>query len=219
MIFLVNAENRGQFAADLRDMREQREPPEIDIYDRDEALYLLAKAEPEGQVLASARLLPTTGPHLMSDRFAAACRDTPPRGPNIWEVSRFSITSDLHGGGMCLGLLWELIGGIMEAALLYGIDQVIFMASRALLPVALNCGCGARALGSALREGGDEMTAVTAAITPAGRGEVRRRHGAAGPITRLLASSAQQAALILLQASIGSRPRRALPGRRDRVPL
>lgn len=133
MIFLVNAENRAQFAADLRDMHWQRKivfvdragwtvpvhgDYEVDRYGREETIYLLAKAQPESQVLASARLLPTTGPHLMSDLFAVACRDTPPRGPTVWEVPRFGTTPDLHGCGIRLELLWEIICGVMEAALL-----------------------------------------------------------------------------------------------------
>lgn len=202
MIFLVNAENRAQFAADLVEMHSQRKivfvdragwtvpvlgDSEIDLYDREETIYLLAKAEPDGQLLASARLLPTTGPHLMSDLFVGACGDSPPRGPTVWEVSRFCTTPDLHGRGIRLALLWEIICGVMEAALLYGIDQVIFAANRALLPLALQCGWDARTLGPPLRDKDDEVTTVAARITPAGLSILRRRHGIPVPVTRLLA--------------------------------
>jgi N-acyl-L-homoserine lactone synthetase len=204
MIFLVNAENRGQFAADLGDMHRQRKivfvdragwtvpvvgDSEADCYDREDTIYLLAKGQPDGQVLASARLLPTTGPHLMSELFAGVCRETPPRGPTVWEVSRFCTTPELSGRGMRLGLLWEVICGVMEAALLYGMDQVLFAANRALLPLALECGWDARTLGPALRDGEDETTAVVAAITQAGLRAVRRRHGVPAPVTRLLANA------------------------------
>ena len=204
MIFLVNAENRRRFAADLSEMHRQRKivfvdragwtvpvlgDSEIDCYDREETMYLLAKAQPDGQVLASARLLPTTGPHLMTDLFAAACREAPPRGPTVWEVSRFCTTPELNGRGMRLGLLWEVICGVMEAALLYGMDQVIFAANRALLPLALDCGWDARTLGPGLRDGEDEVTAVAVKITPAGLGTVRRRHGVPAPVMRLLANA------------------------------
>src|SRR5690242_8328581 len=107
MIFIVNAENRNQFAEDIQEMHRQRKivfvdragwkvpvlgNSEIDCYDRDETMYLLAKGQPEGQVLASARLLPTVGPHLMSDLFAGVCSDASPRGPAVWEISRFCTT-------------------------------------------------------------------------------------------------------------------------------
>ena len=204
MIFLVNAENRVQFAADLMDMHSQRKivfvdragwtvpvlgDSEVDRYDREETMYLLAKAQPDGQVLASARLLPTTGPHLMSDLFAGACRESSPRGPTVWEVSRFCTTPDLQGRGMRLGLLWEVICGVMEAGLLYGIDEVIFAANRALLPLALQCGWDARTLGTPLRDNEDEVTAVAARITTTGLAAVRRNHGVPAPVTRLLANA------------------------------
>jgi len=207
MIFVVNSENRQQFAADLEEMHRQRKAvfvdragwklevlgeSEVDCYDRHETMYLLAKGQPDGQVLASARLLPTVGPHLMGDLFAGACRDAPPRGPAVWEISRFCITPELNGRGVRLGLLWEIICGAMEAALLYGIEQVIFAANRALLPLALNCGWEARTLGPGLPDGADEITAAAAMISPAGLRAVRRRHGVPVPVTRLLASIAPQ---------------------------
>ena len=203
MIFIVNAENRGWFTADLGDMHRQRKivfvdragwtvpvqgDSEVDGYDREETTYLLAKAQPEGQVLASARLLPTTGPHLMRDLFAAACRETPPRGPTVWEASRFCIAPDLRGHGLRLALLWEIICGVMEAALLHGMDQVIFVAGHRLLPLALQCGWDARTLGDARHDEEDEVTAVAARITLAGLKTVRRRHGVPAPVTRLLAN-------------------------------
>lgn len=205
MIFVVTAENRAQFCSDLIDMHRQRKivfvdragwpvpvlgDSEIDRYDGEETIYLLAKAQPDGQVLASARLLPTTGPHLMSDHFANACRDTAPRGPTVWEVSRFCTRPNLRGRGMRLGLLWEVICGVMEAALLYGVDQVVFAANRALLPLALNCGWEARTLGPSVPDGNDEITAVAARITPAGLTTLRRRHGVPVPVTRLLTNAA-----------------------------
>lgn len=205
MIFLVNAENRGQFATDLHDMYSQRSvvsinreanwtvpmagDSQIDEYDREETVYLLAKAQPDGRVIASARLLPTTGPHLMSDLFAAACQDTPPRGPTVWELSQFRTTPDLHGRGPRLGLLWEIICGVMEAALLYGVDQVIFVTNRALLPLTLNCGWDSRTLGPGLHDGEEEATAVAVRITPGGLATIRRRHGVPAPISRLLANT------------------------------
>lgn len=204
MIFVVNSENRQLFATDLEDMHRQRKAvfvdlagwklpvlgdSEVDRYDRDETIYLLAKAQPNGQVLASARLLPTVGPHLMGDLFAGACQHAQPRGPAVWEISRFCVTPELSGRGIRLGLLWEIICGAMETALLYGIEQVIFAANRALLPLALNCGWEAHVLGPGLPDGEDEITAVAVMITTVGLQNVRRRHGVSVPAARLPAGS------------------------------
>lgn len=203
MILVVNAENRRLFAADLADMHRQRKivfvdragwtvpvigDREIDAYDREDTLYLLAKARVDGPLLASLRLLTTTGPHLMCDLFDAADRKKMPRGETVWEASRFCTSPDIRGPRRRHALLWEIICGILEAGLVYGIDEVIFAAGHALLPLALQCGWDARTLGPAVRDGQDEVTAAGATITAAGLRTVRERHDIRIPVTRIHAA-------------------------------
>ncbi len=203
MIFVVNAENRRQFASDLAEMHRQRKvvfvdrarwnvpviaDREIDCYDHESTMYLLAKEKPDGPLLASVRLLPTVGPHLMSDLFAAACSGSAPRGPTVWEASRFCTAPVLQSRSARLALLWEIACGVMETALVYGIDQIIFVANRALLPLALDCGWQARALGPSLRDENDEVTAAAAVVTPEGLRCARERHRVPVPVTRLHAN-------------------------------
>jgi acyl-homoserine lactone synthase len=207
MIVVVNVENRRLFEADLKEMYRQRKTvfvdrsgwkipvvadQEIDCYDREDTIYLLAKEELDGPLLASVRLLPTTKPHLMGDLFPAACGDSPPRGPTIWEVSRFCTTPDLPGRGMRLALLWEIICGVMETALIYGIDRVIFAANRALLPLALTCGWEAAKLGETVCDENDEVTAAAALINTVGLRRVRHLHGVSIPAIRLYTSAARR---------------------------
>lgn len=207
MIIVVNAENRRLFEADLIEMHRQRKivfvdragwkipvvaDREIDCYDREDTVYLLAKEEFDAPLLASVRLLPTTRAHLMGDLFATTCRGTPPHGPTIWEVSRFCTTPDLPGRGVRLALLWEIICGVMETALLHGVDRVIFTANRALLPLALTCGWEVRELGETRREGDGEVTPAAAVISTAGLRRVRYLHGVSIPAIRLHASMARR---------------------------
>ena len=199
MIFIVNAENRGQYAQYLVEMHRHRKltfvdelgwqvptcgDQEVDTYDRPDTLYLLACAYDGAPLRASARLLPTTGPHLMRDHFAAACQELP-YGPHVWEASRFVTANIIHAGRPRLALLWEIICGIMEIALLFDIEQVTFTANRALLPAALSCGWEARRLGPTLPDGTDEVTAVGVHITQAGLRRVKQRLQLAGPVIRL----------------------------------
>lgn len=153
---------------------------DLDDYCCGETMYLLSKAQPEGRMLASARLLPTTGPRLMNYPFAASYGEPLSRGPTVWEVSSSFASSKLRE--MQLGLLWEVICGVMEAALLYGIQEVIFSTDRALLPLALNCGWDARALDPILRSEMNEVTAVAVEVTAAGLSAVRGRHGVPAPM-------------------------------------
>ncbi len=200
MIFVVDAGNRGHFAADIAAMHRQRKSvfvdragwnipvvadQEIDRYDlRQDTVYLLAKDELAGPLLASTRLLTTTGPHLMCELFDAPARRAIPSGPTVFEASRFCTAPVIRSRQRRHSLLWEVISGVIETSLLYGIDEVIFAANRALLPLALKCGWEARTLGPKIRDFADEVTAAAAAITTAGLRRVRQLHGIAIPITR-----------------------------------
>ena len=202
MILVVDSGSRRHFATDLAVMHCQRKAVfvdragwkvpvvadlEIDRYDLlDDTVYLLAKEEPHGPLLASARLLETAGPHLMQDLYPGRYRAALPSGPGVWEVSRFCTAPGIGGRSKRLGLLWEVICGVMELGLAQGIAQVIFAANRALLPLALECGWETRIVGPTLSDGNDEVTAVAAAITPAGLRNVRDRHQVPDPVLRPL---------------------------------
>jgi acyl-homoserine lactone synthase len=204
MIFVVNAENHRLFQADLVEMCRQRktvfvdgarwEIPvigdmEMDAYDRGDTIYLLAKNRPDGRLQASVRLLTTTGPHLMCELFNSADRERIPHGATVWEASRFCTAPGVRGRGRRYALLWEIICGVIETGLLCGIDEVIFTASRALLPLALHCGWEVRTLGRGLRDPDDEVTALAAMITTTGLRRVRHLHGVPIPAIRFNAST------------------------------
>jgi acyl-homoserine lactone synthase len=201
MMFVVNAGNRSLFRAEILQMHRQRKAVfvdvagwnvpvvgdlEIDSYDGSDTTYLIAKETPSSEeVLASVRLLPTTRPHLMSDLFVTACRGVPPRGPRIWEASRFCISHRIASRRVRLQLLWQTVCGVIETALLFGVEQVTFVANAALLPLTLNCGWRATTLGPTLPDGDDQITAVAAAISVDALHTVRRRFDIAGPVIRL----------------------------------
>lgn len=211
MILVVDAANRMHHAADLAAMYYQRKVvfvdrarwsipvvgnQEIDGYDAlEDTVYLLAKDEPDGPVLASVRLLGTEGPHLMRDLYSVSYRTPLPSGPTVWEVSRYCTAPGIGGRSKRLGLLWEIICGIMETALYHKVDQVIFVSNRALLPLALECGWEARTVGPTISDGSDEVTGVAAAITLDGLNNVRDRHNVPSPIV-LDRSYSRRAALV-----------------------
>lgn len=203
MIFMVNASNRMRFAADLLQMHRHRkivfvdglgwnipviDDFEIDRYDHPDTIYLLAKRDIQGPVLASARLLRTVKPHLMIDLFLAACSGRAPCGPAIWEASRFCPSPDLPTRRERVLLFGEIVCGVIETALAHNVKQVTYSANSTLLPLAMACGWDARALGPTLPDGEDELTAIIADITEQGLHRVRSRYGIAGPITQLAAS-------------------------------
>lgn len=210
MILIVNAENRALFVSELMDMHRQRKAVfvdrqgwrvpvigdmEVDDYDETDTTYLIAKADfSSADVLASTRLLPTVRPHLMADLFVQACDGRAPRGPHIWEVSRFCVSPVIASRRRRVELLWEMTSGVMETAMLHGVEKVTFVANAALLPLALDCGWACVRLGPTLPDGDDEMTAVMASITADGLRAVRRRLGVEAPVTRFAPSTVKMAA-------------------------
>ena len=63
---------------------------EVDQFDDVHATYLIL-AEPDGTHLGSARLLPTTRPHILDSLYAELCEDAPPQSPEIFEITRFCL--------------------------------------------------------------------------------------------------------------------------------
>jgi acyl-homoserine lactone synthase len=220
VIVVVDSGNRRHFAADIAAMHRQRKAVfvdragwrvpvvadlEIDRFDLlEDTRYLLAKEEPYGPLLASARLLTTTGPHLMQDLHSLSYRAALPSGPRVWEISRYCTAPGIAGRSRRLGYLWEIICAVMEHGLAHDIDQMIFAANRALLPLALNCGWDARAVGPTLSDGDDEVTAVAAAVTPEGLRNVRARHGVADPAIRPLEATDRAAASAPIRPMLGA---------------
>lgn len=68
---------------------------EVDQFDDVHATYLIL-AEPDGIHLGSARLLPTTRPHILDSFFSGLCEDAPPRDADIFEITRFCLDRRLR---------------------------------------------------------------------------------------------------------------------------
>jgi N-acyl-L-homoserine lactone synthetase len=199
MICIINASNRCGFEKELAEMHRLRalaiadeaswrlaavEDRDVDVYDRPDATYLLAKQDSRGAVLAAVRLLPTDRPHPMRDAFAEGCLGPMPGGSTVWEISRFCMHPDIRRRRDRTVLLHHMTCAVMETALLFGIEAVILVASGALLRYVLSCGWTATVLGPTLHFPTADVTAVQALITPEGLRSARLRFHLGGPVTR-----------------------------------
>ena len=63
---------------------------EIDQFDDEHAVYLIV-ADDAGGHLGSARLLPTTRPHILDSLFPSLCAGDPPRSSGCFEITRFCL--------------------------------------------------------------------------------------------------------------------------------
>ncbi|MBK8544991.1 MAG: hypothetical protein IPL62_16485 [Caulobacteraceae bacterium] len=89
--------------------------------------------------------MPTVRPHLLSQQFADLCEEDLPAGPGVWEATRFCPAPDTPAGPPRRDMLGRMIAGIMETALLFGVDQVTYVADAALAPMAQKVGWDVRA--------------------------------------------------------------------------
>src|SRR3546814_14450066 len=68
---------------------------EVDQFDDEYARYVIL-SEPDGTHLASARLLPTLRPHILDSFYARLCDAPPPRGEDVFEITRFCLDRNLR---------------------------------------------------------------------------------------------------------------------------
>jgi acyl homoserine lactone synthase len=69
---------------------------ERDMFDDLDPVYIVC--ESGGEVLASWRLLPTTGPYMLKDVFPELLYGMPaPAAPDVWEISRFAVSKKITG--------------------------------------------------------------------------------------------------------------------------
>lgn len=144
MLIVVDALNKHRFGAILDQMYKLRarvfkdrmgwevnvrNGREIDLFDGLDPAYVITLNDEYG-VTGCARLLQTTGPHMLSDVFYDILDGEPPlRSATVWESTRFCVDRQLlsggHGKNTVSYTTSELMVGIMEYARSSGIDDII----------------------------------------------------------------------------------------------
>lgn len=118
---------------------------ELDQFDNPHARYLIL-AGPDQNHLASARLLPTTRPHILDTLFADLCDGPPPTGPATYEITRFCLDRSLRAAER---RRWRdaLVAGLAHYALEHRITTYTGVAERGWLEQILAFGWDAEPLG------------------------------------------------------------------------
>ncbi len=160
---------------------------EIDQFDGEDAVYLIAVDEAGGHA-GSLRLLPTMGPHLLADVFPQLCERTPPRGPDVWEITRLFTTPGLPDPKR---VRRELSLGMVEFAVLRGIRRYTCVTHVPYLSSVLAVGWDCEPLGLPQPHGGVMLGAVAIDITAETLAMLRARRGVTGTV---LAPEARDAA-------------------------
>jgi len=119
---------------------------EMDGFDNEHAHYLIL-TDRNGAHLASARLLPTTRPHILGMFFPELCEDGVPVGTTIFEITRFCLDRDLTASERGTARN-QLITALVEHALANGIERYTGVAEMAWLQQILSFGWDCRPLGA-----------------------------------------------------------------------
>ncbi|THD51689.1 acyl-homoserine-lactone synthase [Phenylobacterium sp.] len=196
MIQLVTAADRSTYPDQLAEMYRERkrvfvdrlrwEVPvvdgefEIDQFDTEGAVYFLALSA-DGTQLGSARLLPSTAPHLLSEVFPHLCEHGVPRGEEVWEITRMCTAPGLAEPR---AVRQRLMVGMVEFALLNGIRRYTLVSHMAYLSAILAIGWDCAPLGLPQEHDGQLVGAVAINITPDTLALLRRNAGLQGPVLR-----------------------------------
>lgn len=133
---------------------------EVDRFDAEDPLYLLAIDEATEQLRGAVRLLPSTGPNMLRDVFSVLMPDGVVESPLIWESSRFAISPTLGTGAARLdanqvvnSTTVELLCGLVEAAQLAGVEHIVSVFDARMARIFRTIGCPYDVIGSPTRIG------------------------------------------------------------------
>lgn len=137
---------------------------EVDQFDDVHATYLVL-AEPDGTHLASARLLPTTRPHILDSFFGDLCEDAPPRGADTFEITRFCLDRRLSARER-REVRDTLVNALVDHALAAGITAYSAVAGTGWFQQILAFGWRCMPLGLPRTIDGTMLAALRIEITP-----------------------------------------------------
>ena len=181
VVCVITASNRDRYHAQLDAMFRDRKRVfvdrlkwklevidgqyERDSYDTDRTIYLVSADNRTGHI-CSMRLMPTTQPHMLKDRFSSLCDGEIPIGDDVWEVTRLCTSPDLSPDqGRTARRHLSL--AMVEFGLLYGIARFTMVTHLEYLSRLLAVGWECRPLGTPKEFDGHLFGAMEVSITPA----------------------------------------------------
>lgn len=123
---------------------------EVDEFDDENTVYVIAQNTATGEVDAAWRLRPTTHPYMLKDTFPQLLNGfPPPRERQVWEVSRFAVDQDAgaQGGSSFSELTQDLVAHTVAYAREQGIERYVWVTSVGVERMALGLGYRLRRFG------------------------------------------------------------------------
>jgi acyl-homoserine lactone synthase len=133
---------------------------EVDEFDTEHAVYLIATHPDTNDHLGSVRLLPTTRRHLVGDVFPMLIEGDVPRGPDVWEITRLCTAPSLADWEAHNAVRERLATALIEYALTMGITRYTMMTHTAYLSQLLATGWDVEPLGLPREIAGQSLGAL-----------------------------------------------------------
>lgn len=183
MVDLVLPEMRMAFAMPLMQMHQDRKRVfidvlgwdlpctgswlEVDDFDNERAVYLLARSPETGAHEGSVRLLPTSGRHMLAELFSVLCVGPVPAGEDIWEISRLVTRPPSVPGTSVVRVHRLLALALVEFALLNSIRRYTLVTEADRVPALLSVGWAVEPLGLPAQCLGQELQALQISVCEA----------------------------------------------------
>jgi len=137
---------------------------EVDQFDDEHASYVIIAGR-DGGHLGSARLLPTTRPHILGSLFPELCAGACPADPDVFEITRFCLSRRQGAASRRLARN-QLVSALAWHALEQGIRTYTGVAEISWLQQILAFGWDCRPLGAPLRHASGVLGALAIEIGP-----------------------------------------------------
>jgi acyl-homoserine lactone synthase len=157
---------------------------EVDEFDNDYAVYLLARSARDGSHQGSLRLLPSTRPHMLSELFGELCSGPPPAHQGCWEISRLVTNPSGATGTSVLRVHRLLALALLEFAGCNGISSYTLVIEASRVPALLSIGWSVAPLGLPASVGGELVQALEIRVRPGSLEAARSRFRIPGPVLR-----------------------------------
>jgi acyl-homoserine lactone synthase len=151
---------------------------EVDQFDNDDAIYLLAIDDGEQRVVGGSRLVPTLKPHLLADVFPQLASGRPvPRARDVYEWTRFYVVPDRREPHAISEVACSIMCGVQEYCLDQGIRQLSIVTEPFWIPRFLRLGWEPKPLGLPIEWQGMEVVGITVNASEAALAQTRQVRG------------------------------------------
>lgn len=155
---------------------------EVDDFDNEHAVYLVARSPVSGHHDGSVRLLPTSTRHMLGSIFSHLCESDVPVSQSCWEISRF-VTSPPEIAGTSVVKVHRLLAlALLEFAKLNGILHYTLVTESRRLPALLSIGWKVEPLGLPAICAGQELQALQITTDEQVASELRKKLGIRGAL-------------------------------------